>query len=51
MGGNVIVTKDIHKVYKLGDTEVHALRGVSIDIKEGEFVSIMGPRAPEEARS
>lgn len=42
MGGNVIVTKDLHKVYKLGDTEVHALRGVSIDIKEGEFVSIMG---------
>ncbi len=42
MGGNVIVTKDIHKVYKLGDTEVHALRGVSIDIREGEFVSIMG---------
>jgi putative ABC transport system ATP-binding protein len=42
MGGNVIVTKDIHKVYKLGDTEVHALRGVSTDIEEGEFVSIMG---------
>jgi len=42
MGGNVIVTQDIHKVYKLGDTEVHALRGVSIDIREGEFVSIMG---------
>src|SRR3972149_201326 len=42
MGGNVIVTKDIHKVYKLGDTEVHALRVVSIDIKEGEFVAVMG---------
>lgn len=42
MNGNVIVTKDIHKVYKLGDTEVHALRGVSVDIREGEFVSIMG---------
>jgi len=42
MSGNVIVTKDIHKVYKLGDTEVHALRGVSLDIREGEFVSIMG---------
>jgi len=42
MSGNVIVTKDIHKVYKLGDTEVHALRGVSVDIREGEFVSIMG---------
>ena len=42
MDGNVIVTKDIHKVYKLGDTEVHALRGVSVDIRKGEFVSIMG---------
>ena len=42
MNGNVIVTKDIHKVYKLGDTDVHALRGVSVDIREGEFVSIMG---------
>ena len=42
MSGNVIVTKDVHKVYKLGDMEVHALRGVSVDIMEGEFVSIMG---------
>ncbi len=42
MSGNVIVTKDIHKVYKLGDMEVHALRGVSVDIREGEFISIMG---------
>ena len=42
MSGYVIVTKDIHKIYKLGDVEVHALRGVSIDIKEGEFLSIMG---------
>ncbi|HVY54167.1 MAG TPA: ABC transporter ATP-binding protein, partial [Thermodesulfobacteriota bacterium] len=42
MSGNVIVTKDIHKIYKLGDTDVHALRGVSVDIRDGEFVSIMG---------
>lgn len=42
MNRNVIVTKDVHKVYKLGDTEVHALRGVSVDIRDGEFVSIMG---------
>ena len=42
MSGNVIVTKDIHKIYKLGDTDVHALRGVSMDIRDGEFVSIMG---------
>lgn len=40
--GKVIQTKDIHKVYKLGDVDVHALRGVSLDIEEGEFVSIMG---------
>lgn len=40
--GNVIVTRDIHKTYYLGDIEVRALRGVSISIAEGEFVSIMG---------
>lgn len=39
---NVIVTKDIHKIYVLGDIEVRALRGVSINIARGEFVSIMG---------
>lgn len=40
--GKVIVTRDIHKVYNLGDVKVHALRGVSVEIQEGEFVSIMG---------
>ncbi|MGE3524151.1 MAG: ATP-binding cassette domain-containing protein, partial [Candidatus Dadabacteria bacterium] len=40
--GKVIVTRDIHNTYYLGDIEVRALRGVSIDIAEGEFVSIMG---------
>jgi len=38
----LIVAKDIHKVYKLGDIDVHALKGVSLNIREGEFVSIMG---------
>lgn len=38
----VISVKNIHKTYKLGDVEVHALRGVSLDVKEGEFLSIMG---------
>lgn len=38
----VIELQDIHKIYKMGDVDVHALRGVSINIKEGEFVSVVG---------
>jgi putative ABC transport system ATP-binding protein len=39
----VIDIRDISKMYKMGDIEVHALRGVSLKIYEGEFLSIMGP--------
>ena len=38
----VIHVEDIHKYYQLGETKVHALRGVSLEIKRGEFVAIMG---------
>jgi putative ABC transport system ATP-binding protein len=38
----VIELDHIHKTYTMGDVEVHALRGVSLTIKEGEFVAIMG---------
>ena len=39
----VISLKDVHKIYRTGDIEVHALRGVSLEIKRGEFVAVMGP--------
>ena len=39
----MIQVEDVHKSYDLGETFVHALRGVSFNIKAGEFVSIMGP--------
>ena len=38
----VIELDHIHKTYVMGDVEVHALRGVSLTIREGEFVAIMG---------
>ena len=37
-----IEARDITKAYEMGDQTVHALRGVSVDIAEGEFVAIMG---------
>lgn len=41
-GRPVIQLDHIHKIYKMGDVEVHALRGISLNIHEGEFVAIMG---------
>jgi putative ABC transport system ATP-binding protein len=38
----LIQLRDVWKVYHLGDVEVRALRGVSLDIRAGEFVAIMG---------
>ena len=39
----MINVDSVHKSYDLGETSVHALRGVSFSIEKGEFVSIMGP--------
>jgi putative ABC transport system ATP-binding protein len=38
----VIRVEDVHKYYELGETRVHALRGVSVAVGHGEFVAIMG---------
>jgi len=38
----VIGVEDVHKYYDLGETRVHALRGVSVEVRRGEFVAIMG---------
>jgi putative ABC transport system ATP-binding protein len=39
----MIDMQGITKTYQMGEVEVHALRGVSMDVEEGEFLSIMGP--------
>ncbi|PYS28987.1 MAG: macrolide ABC transporter ATP-binding protein [Acidobacteria bacterium] len=43
MSPTVIRIEDAHKVYNTGEVEVHALRGVSFEVKKGEFVAVMGP--------
>jgi len=40
--GELIRVEDVHKYYDLGETRVHALRGVTLTITRGEFVAIMG---------
>jgi len=41
--GIVIKTEELTKVYEMGAEQVHALRGVDVEIHKGEYVAIMGP--------
>jgi len=42
MADSLISVRNLEKSYKMGDVEVHALRGVSLEVKTGEYVAIMG---------
>jgi putative ABC transport system ATP-binding protein len=41
--GIVIHTEDLWKTYEMGSEQVHALRGITLEIRKGEYVAIMGP--------
>src|SRR3989338_3085685 len=40
---NIIKMKDVHKIYRMGELRVTALNGVDMNVRKGEFISIMGP--------
>jgi len=43
MPKSMITLKDVWKTYNVGEVDVHALRGVSLEVKKGEFAAIVGP--------
>ena len=43
MAETVVRLENVVKTYSMGESEVHALRGISFQIEQGEFLSIMGP--------
>jgi putative ABC transport system ATP-binding protein len=43
MQSKIVSIKDLWKIYPMGSVEVQALKGVSLDIEEGDFVAVAGP--------
>jgi putative ABC transport system ATP-binding protein len=41
--GNIVEVKDVVKTFRVGDHDVTILKGISLDVKKGEFVSVVGP--------
>lgn len=39
----VIETENVHKIYRLGNLEVYALKGINVMLRKGQFVAVMGP--------
>jgi len=39
----IIEARDVRKIYRVGDVDVHALRGVDLSVRRGEFLTLVGP--------
>lgn len=43
MGKKIVILKDIHKIYQVGKISYHVLKGINLEVEEGDFLVIMGP--------
>ncbi|NYT08159.1 MAG: ATP-binding cassette domain-containing protein, partial [Methanomicrobiales archaeon] len=39
----MIIARDLYRIYTMGQVKVHALNGVSVEIRSGEFIGVVGP--------